>query len=291
MASTGKKWLIGCGGGCAAIIVISILALIGAGVMFKRPFDKAIDAREILDTTYGTGEDFVPPVDGLSPDRIKRFLAVRKGLEELCGDFEAIGEDFEHMEKLDSAGDEPSTGEVLKGVGNILGSVMQMPGLIGKLAVRRNELLLENEMGLGEYTWIYVLAYHSWLGYDPNTSFDDEDSGVMTRRTRHLMQSLMRNHAAGGRPGPQALSRQTGGQLLRGHVRPGPDQGPEEGDQYSCRIDSLPEVLGQGLQQDLRVDGLGQVVVHTRRQAALPVAGHGVGGHGQNGHIVIQDQR
>jgi hypothetical protein len=196
MASTGKKWLIGCGGGCAAIIVISILALIGAGVMFKRPFDKAIDAREILDTTYGTGEDFVPPVDGLSPDRIKRFLAVRKGLEELCGDFEAIGEDFEHMEKLDSAGDEPSTGEVLKGVGNILGSVMQMPGLIGKLAVRRNELLLENEMGLGEYTWIYVLAYHSWLGYDPNTSFDDEDSGVMTRRTRHLMQSLMRNHAA-----------------------------------------------------------------------------------------------
>ena len=37
----------------------------------------------------------------------------------------------------------------------------------GDYVAARNEALLAQGMGLGEYTWIYALTYHVWLGHAP----------------------------------------------------------------------------------------------------------------------------
>ena len=219
MAGAGKKWLIGCGGGCAAVVVLSIVVTIGGGIIMMRPFDKAIDDRQALEEEFGTPEDYVPPVDGLTADRILRFLAVREGVLALCDDFEGLAADFRRMDELDRGEEKPSTGEVLKGVGNIMGTVMQLPGLLGKLSAERNELLLANRMSLGEYIWIYVLAYHSWLGYEPNTSFDDEHEGSFSAKEIVLIRRMMNGHAdaldAAGRAAEARLWREEAGRLKR----------------------------------------------------------------------------
>jgi hypothetical protein len=39
-----------------------------------------------------------------------------------------------------------------------------------EFAAARNDALLEAEMGLGEYAWIYWMAYHAWLGHPVDDS-------------------------------------------------------------------------------------------------------------------------
>src|SRR5262245_45288273 len=52
----------------------------------------------------------------------------------------------------------------------VFGIVKSAAGLgpaMGNLLQSRNQALLDAGMGMGEYTYIYVLAYHSWLGHPP----------------------------------------------------------------------------------------------------------------------------
>jgi hypothetical protein len=99
------------------------------------------------------------------------------------------------MDKLDQQGDDPPVGEILKGVGNVMGSAMSMAGEIGALTASRNNELLKNKMGLGEYAWIYVMTYNSWLGYTPNTEYQGDSSEGFSERESSFIKQLMLNHA------------------------------------------------------------------------------------------------
>ncbi len=43
-----------------------------------------------------------------------------------------------------------------------------------EFAGARNQALLDVGMGLGEYTWIYWLTYHAWLGHPVGDSLLNE---------------------------------------------------------------------------------------------------------------------
>lgn len=223
MAGTGKKWLIGCGVGCAATTLLLILVTVGGSFLMMRPFDKAVTHQKELTARFGAREDFVPLSDGITPDRIKAFLTVRQEVMVHCGEFEDIAEAFQQMDKLDSAGDDPPVGDVLKGVGKVMGSVFSVAGEIGALNNSRNNELLKVEMGLGEYTWIYVLAYNSWLGYEPNTSFEDEDEGGFSPHEAGYIRQMILNHARAleevGRTREANLWRDEAGRLERSEDR------------------------------------------------------------------------
>lgn len=193
MASTGKKWLIGCGAGCGFIILVNIILFVGAGFMLTQPMNKAVNSQEELVEVMGEPEDFVPSVDGLSPGRIQAFLAVRQELMPHCEELEKIAGNFQAMEELDEV-DEPSTKEIFQGLGKVFGGIKGMVTEMGRVIEVRNYALLEQEMGLGEYTWIYVLTYYSYLGYEPNTGIEDEGGGL-NHREKGLMEDLMKNHA------------------------------------------------------------------------------------------------
>ncbi len=195
MAGTGKKWLIGCGLGCGIPLLLVIVLTIGGGVVMMKPYTKAVDAQKALTTTYGERGDFVPSADGLTPARLEQFIAVRRALMPLCADFLAIGEKFQQMEKLDQGGEEPSKGEVVEAVGGMMGAVFGIAGNIGRFTLLRNEALLSEEMGLGEYIWIYTLVYNSWLGYAPGTGFEGDQAEGYTAGEQKLIRQLMSNHA------------------------------------------------------------------------------------------------
>jgi hypothetical protein len=195
LASKGKQWLIGCGVGCATLTVLLILVTVGGSLIMMRPFNKAVEAQKELTAIHGEREDYVPPPDGITADRMERFLAVRRELMNHCGQFEEIAGSFRQMEELDKGGDDPPVGEVLKGVGNIMGSVFSIAGEIGALNNSRNNELLKNGMGLGEYTWIYVLSYFSWLGNDPDIGLDSHEGGSSSSREVKMILQMMRNHA------------------------------------------------------------------------------------------------
>ena len=194
MAGSGKKWFIGCGVGCAAVVLLGILGVIGSVVVLTRPFDRAVGVQQELTELYGDRDDYVPPAKGIAPQRLQAFIAVRKSILDHCEEFEDVQEAFLEMEELDQEGDPPPARAVIRGVGRVMGVAFGLVGKIGGLVEDRNEALLEHDMGLGEYTWIYVLAYNSYLGMRPNTGIDDEEGHCYAGSEWRTLQRLIENH-------------------------------------------------------------------------------------------------
>jgi hypothetical protein len=118
----------------------------------------------------------------------------------MCPKFTKFAEDLARMDDLGKQSDKPDKGEVFRALTRVSGSVMGMAADIGQLNQLRNEALLAHRMGLGEYTWLYVLAYHSWLGNPVPDSADEDDGdgdgdGPRVEKLRALVIGMMRRYA------------------------------------------------------------------------------------------------
>jgi len=167
MASTGQKWLIGCGIGCGVVILI-VLLLIGAGAFLVRDTVKNFKAVETiteqLEAEYGTVESFCPPADGgITGDRIGRFVAVRDSMLDISGDIATRVDDM--MKNIDRM-----ENDEVNSFGDVLQIIQKGAGVLPQLAdfyYTRSSALLANEMGLGEYLYLYVTIYFGFLEHNP----------------------------------------------------------------------------------------------------------------------------
>jgi hypothetical protein len=162
-----SKWLSGCGIGCLIVLV-----LLGAGGVFLyrlakgtiQEFEDVGRAMSDLRTEYGEVRDFTPPLSGEIPaERLEAFLEVRAAtrpardeIRELLGTLESEIAGFD-------GGGEGSVRKVLSAVRRGVGTIPKL----AKFHQTRADALLERGMGLGEYEYIYVLAFYSWLGKSP----------------------------------------------------------------------------------------------------------------------------
>jgi hypothetical protein len=168
--STGSKWLLGCGIGCGLVVLIFAMLGVGGFLFFRNTmesFELAGETRDRLDEAHGPAEDFVPWLDGAVPaERVEAFLAVRDSLEESRREFESTLDylpEAERRMKEEGA----STWEKIR-MGLRLGQRgLGMGETIGEHFVARNRALLAHGMGVGEYTWLYAVAYYSFLGHSP----------------------------------------------------------------------------------------------------------------------------
>jgi len=175
MAGTGKKWAIGCGAGCGVLLLIMALVIGGGIFAGKRIKERAegIDASfATVKSSFGAPEDYVPPLDGRIPaDRLETFLAVRADLEPtralMAADFRILdGEEGSFFDKFRAG--------------------MRFVPELFDFIEDRNRALVDRGMGLGEYQYIYALAYYALLHRDPAdgpgfTLVDDEDEGEKDR--------------------------------------------------------------------------------------------------------------
>lgn len=160
MEESTRRWVTGCAIGCA--IVFAILALVvGAGYvgvkkMIRYAEDTATTMDEVSDR-FGRMSEFRPtPTGDIPARRIEAFLEVR---ELTRPEREQLEQTFAALAGGASDDGAPSTG----GVGSIRAGVGVVPQMMGYLT-RRGEALLTAEIGLGEYLYLYTLAYPVWLG-------------------------------------------------------------------------------------------------------------------------------
>ncbi len=182
-SNTTKKWLVGCGIGCAVIILILIVLGVGGFMFFKNLVGEFQEQEELMTTLterYGEIRDFCPEPDGsISPSRIEAFLSVREA-------FAPFQEKLEiSMRELQ---DKAGRSEVeIKKPKNIFEMVKLGFGLIPQIAEFlkfRNQALLDAEMGMGEYYYIYAISYFSWLGKLPEDGPDFEVMGPEDSESR-----------------------------------------------------------------------------------------------------------
>jgi len=203
--STTQKWLIGCGIGCGVIIILAIAVGIGGFFFIKgivNEFEEMEQVADVLEERYGKMREYSPEPDGvILPDRMEAFLEVREAYKNERNKIE------ETFFNLSSQKDKPEI--EVKRPGNVLYMIRTGVGLIPQIAgffKTRNQALLNAEMGLGEYYYMYVVAYYSWLGKLPEEgppfrlSGDDErddfweedDEDVLEMRRERILRRINR---------------------------------------------------------------------------------------------------
>jgi len=174
--STPQKWLVGCGIGCVGIIVI-VVALISGAVVFVRgkiaPLQTASESRRKVAEALGETESFAPPPDGaISPEKMETFLAVREVLKADQSRIDAALANLD-IESLNQG--HPAFGSVLR----FLNDLSNLIAPFAEYVDHRNRILLDKRMALGEYGFIYSIAYHSWLHHPP-----EEGPMILTQGNR-----------------------------------------------------------------------------------------------------------
>ena len=178
--------------GCGVLLVLAIVMPIVLGVMMMGPFKRAIDSRAAIEEQFGTQEAYVPPASGVpAGDRIEAFLEIRRTLQAPCADLTKAEEQMRKMEAFDEQ-EEIDKIEVLKESFSLTRSMMGVGPVLGHVYGTRNQGLLDAGMGLGEFTYIFVVAYNHRLLDEPE---GDQLFGptVTNRRVRKALLSMLEN--------------------------------------------------------------------------------------------------
>lgn len=175
------RWFKIGGIGCAAIVLIVIGLIVGGIQLFRsslQGFEQADALLEDVAEQLGPIEGFrADPRGAIGPERVEAFLTARESIAparvEMERTLDLLGGDVS---------DDPPVGAPVR-------KVMAGVGLLGDVADflrQRNQALLDSEIGLGEYYYIYTLAYYSWLGKSP----DDGPSFRLVGERGYVLESL-----------------------------------------------------------------------------------------------------
>ncbi len=123
----------------------------------------------------------------VTADRLERFLQVRRALDPLCSRFDNV---IGRIEEIDNREESPGIREIF----GVMGGALGFPRLMTDYVGTRNQALLDAEMGLGEYTYIYVMAYCT----GPATGEDEQRSlnKALSRRVRRAMIGMVERQRA-----------------------------------------------------------------------------------------------
>jgi len=178
MTRTTHKWLLGCGIGCGVLVLAGVFLTAG-GYFLVRNIVHEVEKIEAVNNTvierYGQIREYVPEPDGtVDPGRLEAFLTIRDAMK-------PHRQEMEKTLSLLSEGKKQISVSPVKIIKMIRSGVRLLPAIFDYLA-KRNEVLLAEGMGAGEYTYIYTVAYYSWLGKSPEDGppfvlmeADDED--------------------------------------------------------------------------------------------------------------------
>ena len=160
MSGAAKKWFIGCGIGCGLFILI----IGGIGTVSYIGIKNAVDHGEDIEAgfeelraEYGPPSDFVPQPDGAVPaDRMAVFLAARDAMAE---DRKVAGDILRTLDGQEVDGKSPGFLDKAKAGIQLIPSMMSFID-------QRNQALLTEGIGLGEYLYIYTMSYYVLLEKD-----------------------------------------------------------------------------------------------------------------------------
>jgi hypothetical protein len=199
--------------GCGVVAVLGLAVSVAAFLHLRnvvKGVRAAAESHDSLEERYGSVESYTPPAGGtVAAERMEVFLTVRESLAGVRRALEAELTAFPPPEVREKPDSFFKAITVIKSLGSLLNP-------IGEYLDARNRALLEAEMGLGEYVYIYSTAYYSLLGHAPDDCaviqggdrlFSGEGATYspqrLQRRTRHYLQAMMKNQrdVLGSEPG------------------------------------------------------------------------------------------
>jgi len=176
----------GLGIGCALLVIATFLVIGSGAYVLKRingDYREVRGSQERLFAELGDPTAFTPENGGLpTAERIDVFLDVRRELGEWRESTAVMLADFLLLkQKKEEKGGLLAVYRLARGGGDLASH-------LARYWNARNKMLLDHGMGLGEYAYLYSLAYYAYLGYDPGDGVRklglefEEEAGSLTLR-------------------------------------------------------------------------------------------------------------
>ncbi|PID78728.1 hypothetical protein CSB20_13730 [bacterium DOLZORAL124_64_63] len=155
----------GLGIGCALLVIAVFLVIGSVAFVLQRvsgDYRQARDSQEALFAEQGDPWQYTPGNGGLpTAERVAVFLTVRRELGEWRASTATMLADFLHLkQKKEEQGGLLTTYRLAREGGDLASH-------LARYWTARNRALMRHGMGLGEYAYLYALAYYAYLGYDP----------------------------------------------------------------------------------------------------------------------------
>ncbi len=185
------------GRGWRYLTIATIIFFLGAGTwFFVLPIQQSKRLEHSLIDQFGWAPRYIPPVDGvIQPDRLERFVRVREAVQANCRTFQSIMDNVIRLETLESDPNLSASQKTSEGFDTIKSMFSAAPTFL-EFMDARNSALLAEEMGLGEYIYIYLAAYGELLAQESQGKYADQDEAYLSPRARKEYVQILGNQLA-----------------------------------------------------------------------------------------------
>ncbi len=179
------------------LLAFALVALgLVVAVLVGQPVWQAKRIEQTLLDRHGEAASFIPAPDGsIAPERMEAFVRVREQVHAFCPDFQKRIADLLRLEELEQDETIPKAEVAREGVRGLKRLAGFAPVFI-RFIETRNRALLAEEMGLGEYFYIYVLAYSERLRQTRDTPYGEVEQAFVGQRARAELTRMLEHQLA-----------------------------------------------------------------------------------------------
>lgn len=179
------------------LTVASVVFILGAGIVFfMKPIQQSKQLEQTLVEQFGWAPQYTPPADGvIPPDRLERFIRVRQAVQDNCKIFQDIMDNVIRIETLESDPNLSAGEKTAEGFDSLKKMFSAAPTFLEFMDTRNNTLLSE-KMGLGEYIYIYLAAYGEQLAQESQGRYAGQEEAYLSRRARKEFVQILGNQLA-----------------------------------------------------------------------------------------------
>ena len=188
------------------ITVAAVIFVVGTGVFFLFNSTSESKKREqVLIDRFGPTEAYRPPPDGAFPQhRLEQFTRVRQAVQPNCTAYQEVMNGILGLAALES--DEEPSGEDLTSAGMAgFKSIMRVGPELKRFMDARNTALLAEDMGIGEYMYLYIAAYGEQLSHASESPYAEMEEAYISKRTRREYRRMLEHQleSLGEEPGAE----------------------------------------------------------------------------------------
>jgi hypothetical protein len=179
------------------LTIATIVFFLGVGIwFFMVPIQRSKQLEHDLIDRFGWAPKYTPPAEGaIQPDRLERFIRVREAVQANCRTFQNIMDNVIRLETLESDPNLSASQKTSEGIDSLKSMFSAAPTFL-EFMDARNSALLTEEMGLGEYIYVYLAAYGEQLALESQGRYADQEEAFLSPRARKEYVQILGNQLA-----------------------------------------------------------------------------------------------
>lgn len=176
------------------VVGLIMVFVISSGIYFLTTGIR--DAKRIEQTLvdrFDWAEHYTPSIDGsIDPQRIEAFIRVREAVQPDCAEYQGVLISIGRLDELESD-QEGSASDAASTSFESFKSIFSAGPKMVHFSTTRNQALLNEEMGIGEYLYIYLTSYGAQLANESTSSFSGMEEAYISDRARKEFTQILTN--------------------------------------------------------------------------------------------------